>query len=79
MPVVILHMLNEDPVMGEVEELPLKTDTLIYLSNPRRRDGKDLPYLEIDVTTVAWPLSRLSFFEVLPGTEEEEIISFVRE
>ncbi len=79
MPILILHMLNEDPVVGDVDELPQKTDTLIYLKNPRRRDGKDLPYLEMDVTSAAWPIARLSFIEVLPGSEEEEIISFVRE
>lgn len=79
MPIVVLHVSNEDPVVGDVEELPQKTDTLIYVKNPRRRDGKDLPYLEMNVTSVAWPIARLSFIEVLPGTEEEEIISFVRE
>jgi hypothetical protein len=72
-------MLNEDPVVGEVDDLPVKTDTLVYLKNPRRRDGKDLPYVEQNVTTTAWPIARLSFFEVLPGMEDEEIISFVRE
>jgi len=79
MPTLVLHMLNEDPVVGEVDDLPVKTDTLVYLKNPRRRDGKDLPYVEQNVTTTAWPIARLSFFEVLPGMEDEEIISFVRE
>jgi len=53
-------MQNEDPIVGEVDELPAKTDAIIYLSNPRRRDGKDLPYLEESVTKVAWPIARLS-------------------
>lgn len=79
MPTLVLHMTNEDPVVGEVDELPVKTDTVIYLKNPRRRDGKELPYLEENVITVVWPISRLSFIEVLPGGDEEEIISFVRE
>jgi hypothetical protein len=78
-PIIILHMLNEDPVMGDIDELPEKTDTLIYIKNPRRRDGKDLPYLEVNISTAAWPVNRLSFIEILPGTEEEEIISFVRD
>jgi hypothetical protein len=65
-------MINEDPVVGEVDELPVKTDTLIFLSNPRRRDGRVLPYLEEKVTTVAWPISRLSFFEIMPDVVEEE-------
>lgn len=79
MPTLVLHMLNEDPIVGEVDEIPVKTDTLIFLKNPRRRDGKDLPYLEESVSSVAWPVSRLTFFEIMPGGEEEEIIGFVRE
>lgn len=79
MPPVLLHMLNEDPVLGDIEELPEKSDTMIYVYNPRRRDGKDLPYLEANVNKVIWPMSRISFIEILPGAEEEKIISFVRE
>jgi len=72
MTTLVLHMINEDPVVGEVDELPVKTDTLIFLSNPRRRDGRVLPYLEEKVTTAAWPISRLSFFEIMPDVVEEE-------
>ena len=79
MPTIVLHMLNEDPVLGEVEELPQKSDTVIYVNNPRRRDGKDLPYLDVSVNTVLWPMTRVSFIEVIPGAEEEKIVSFVRE
>lgn len=62
---LVLHMINEDPVVGEVDELPVKTDTLIFLKNPRRRDGKNLPYLEVNVREAVWPVSRLSFFEII--------------
>lgn len=79
MPVVIVHMLNEDPVMGEMDDLPQKTDTLIYVRNPVRRDGKDISYLEATVNTVIWPVSRVSFIEIMPGSDEEKIVSFVRE
>ena len=79
MPTIVLHMLNEDPVLGEVEDLPQKSDTVIYVNNPRRRDGKDLPYLDASVNTVLWPMARVSFIEVIPGAEEEKIVSFVRE
>lgn len=72
MPKLILHMTNEDPVVGEVDELPVKTDTMIILTNPRRRDGRALPYLEENVKTAAWPISRLSFFEIMPDYVEEE-------
>jgi hypothetical protein len=79
MPTLLIHIMNEDPVMGEVEEMPSLTDNLLYLKNPRRRDGKDLPYLEQNVTHVIWPMSRINYIEIIPGAEEEEIISFVRE
>lgn len=71
-------MLNEDAVLCDVDDLPQKTDTLMTVRNPRRRDGKDLPYLEANVTSVIWPTNRISFIEILPGSDEE-IISFVRE
>jgi hypothetical protein len=71
-------MLNEDPVLGEIDDLPTMSDTLMLVRSPRRKDGKDLPYLEANVTSAIYPTSRISFIEILPGSEEE-IISFVRE
>ena len=79
MPRVLVHVKNEDPVLGEVDEYPSASDTLIIVQNPRRRDGKDVSYLDIAVTTVIYPYERINFVEVLPGAEEEEIVSFVRE
>ncbi len=79
MPTIIIHMLNEDPVMGEIDELPTPSDSLLIVKNPRRKDGKDLTYLDQSVTTVLWPVSRVNFVEIIPTGSEEEIISFVRE
>jgi hypothetical protein len=79
MPTVIVHLASEDSVVGEVDELPQKSDTLILIKNPRRKDGKDLNYLDQNITKVYWPLHRITLIELVPGAEEEEIISFVRE
>lgn len=76
---VILHIHNSDPVKGEIEEMPGLQDTLIKVSNPRHRDGKDLHYLQGDVVTVLWPVQQISFIEILPSEAEEQIVSFVRE
>jgi hypothetical protein len=76
---VIIHISNEDPVVGEVEELPTPADTLITVTNPRRRDGKDVHYLSSDIIKVIWPIVQISFIEVLPSEGEERIIGFVRE
>jgi hypothetical protein len=79
MPSVIIHFLNEDPIVGEIDALPTVVDTLVAVKNPRKKDGKDLPYLEPNVTQEIWPLARISFIEVMTSGAEEEIITFVRE
>ncbi len=76
---VILHIAGELPIIGEVDELPKPTDTLLIISNPRMRDGKDIHYLEPNVVKVIWPIERLNLVEVLASEEEEKIIGFVRE
>ena len=76
---VLIHINNEDSVVGEIEEMPSPTDLTITVQNPRKRDGKDLHYLQSDVTTVVWPWNRISFLEVLPSGTEDKVIGFVRE
>jgi hypothetical protein len=76
---VILHISGETAITGEIEELPKPTDTIVVVSNPRTRDGKDLHYIEANVSKVIWPLAKLTLIEVLQGEEQEKIIGFVRE
>ncbi|GAB4398640.1 MAG: hypothetical protein OHK0052_21780 [Anaerolineales bacterium] len=80
MPVtVIVHIANEDPIVGELDEMPTAVDQIIVVKNPRKRDGKDIHYLVEGVTTVIWPISRVSFIELMPSEQEEQLIGFVRE
>ncbi len=79
MPTVLVHIQSDDPVLGEVDELPQPSDALIVIKNPRRKDGKDVYYLDANVTTVIYPVIRINFIEIMPTGEEEEIIGFVRE
>ncbi len=76
---ILVHIANEEPILGEVDQLPGTTDTIIILKNPRKRDGKDLHYLEPEITTILLPIARASFIEVMTTREEDEIITFVRE
>ncbi len=76
---VILHVAGETSIAGEIEDIPKPTDTIIIVSNPRQKDGKDLHYIDANVTRVIWPLSKISFIEIMESSEEEKIISFVRE
>jgi len=76
---VILHISGEPSVLGEVDELPKVTDTIIIVSNPRLRDGKDIHYLEQSVTKVIWPMTQVALIEVLESGDDEDLIGFVRE
>lgn len=76
---IILHVSGESAIVGEIEELPKNTDTIITVSNPRLRDGKDIHYIEPNVVKVIWPLTRVTLIEVLESEEEENLIGFVRE
>jgi hypothetical protein len=76
---IIIHIAGEPSIVGEVDELPKPADTLIIVSNPRLRDGKDVHYLEHNVVKVIWPIDKLGLIEVLQSEEEENLIGFVRE
>ncbi|HEY71299.1 MAG TPA: hypothetical protein G4O08_12030 [Anaerolineae bacterium] len=76
---VLLHMTGEDPILGEIEEYPQLNATMLVVNNPRRRDGKDLHYIQEEVVTVIWPLRMISFIEILPSVSEEKLIGPVRE
>ena len=76
---VILHITGEASILGEIEELPKPTDTIITVTNPRLRDGKDIHYLEHKVVKVIWPIDKIGLIEILESEEEENLIGFVRE
>ena len=76
---VILHITGEASILGEIDELPKPSDNIITLTNPRLRDGKDVHYLEQNVTKVIWPFAKIALIEVLESQEEESLIGFVRE
>ncbi len=76
---LILHISNEDPILCDVEQLPGPEDQFVMVNNPRRRDGKEIHNLDDEVTTMIVPWHRINFVQVLPSTESEEVISFIRE
>ena len=76
---LILHISGEPSILGEVDELPKPTDTLLIVSNPRLRDGKDIHYLEHNVVKVIWPVDKIALIEILESEDEENLIGFVRE
>ncbi len=76
---IILHIAGKSAIIGEIDELPKNSDTIITVSNPRLRDGKDIHYIEANVVKVIWPLVKITLIEILESEEEENLIGFVRE
>lgn len=76
---VLVHVLNEEAVVGEVERLPDPTDQVLILRNVRYRDGRDVSYVLPETDTVIYPWERIHCVEILPGEFEEEVVSFIRE
>jgi hypothetical protein len=77
---ILLHLLNEDPILAEVEELPATSDNCVYLLNPRRRDGKPVHYLDREAVQFIFPWTRITFIEVMPSEEhDEQVVEFFRD
>jgi len=77
---VIVHLMNEDPVLAEMEEMPQAGDTSITVFDPRREDGNPIHYLREDAAAVVFPMHRISSLELV-GEERvtEEEITFYRD
>jgi hypothetical protein len=76
---VIIHLMGEEPVMGEVERTPQPTDVFMMVENVRKRDGKDLSYIASGVQTVLFPFMRITFVEFVPETKDHDsVIDFFR-
>ncbi len=77
---VILHILGEEPLVGEIEHDPDPKDQFLRVTNCRRRDGKDVAYLEGNVESVIFPWHRITFVEMMPSEEDRaDVIGFFRE
>ena len=69
---VVIHLINEDPLLAETERLPEPGDVTMTISHPRRRDGRIPHYLTQGVTEIIMPMHRVTFIEIIPEEIEEE-------
>jgi hypothetical protein len=76
---VLVHILNEEAVVGEIERVPDPTDQVLVVRNVRYRDGRDVSYVLPETDTVIYPWQRIHCVEILPSGTEEEVVSFIRE
>ena len=75
----IIQLLEEDPVVGEVEGPVDPVAHFVTVYNPRRRDGRTVPFLDANIETVLIAWHRITAIQLLPQVEVEKAIGFVRE
>ncbi len=76
---VLVHIRNEESVLGEIERMPEPADQILAVSNPRYRDGRNVTYLQPDIDMVIYSWAHLHCLEILDSDTKEEVVSFIRE
>lgn len=77
---VILHIAGEDPIVAEMDQDPQPTDLFVRVTNPRKRDGKDIPSITPGAQAIIYPWHRITFLELMVSEEERgQVIDFFRE
>jgi hypothetical protein len=76
---VLIHIANDEPILADVEETPDPNALAVICTNIRRRDGKDINYVDRDAVQFFIPWHRIGLLEVIGAEEEAKVIGFVRE
>ena len=75
----IIQLIEEDPIIGELDRLPDPAAQFVTVLNPRQRDGRAIAFLDSNVDRVLFAWHRISHIQILPDVDLEKVISFVRE
>lgn len=76
----LVHIMNDDPILCELDRIPEPTDLFVSIRNPRKRDGKALELLADGATSFLYPWSRITFIELFEEEQQREsIVGFFRE
>ena len=76
---LLLHIVGEEAVMCDSDQLPNPSDSILTVTNLRRRDGKDVTFTDASAKSFIFPWTRINFIEVLEAEEEEEIVGMFRD
>jgi len=76
---VLLHIRNEDSVLGELEEMPEPNSQFLAVRSPRLCDGREVTYILPETNTVLYPWSIIHCVEIMPTEEDEQIVTFIRD
>ena len=77
---VLIHIVDGEPILAEMDDLPDPHSSYIICTNPRRRDGKSLHHIAREAVSFIFPWNRITFIEIMPSEEEvEEIVEWFRD
>ncbi len=71
---VIIHLLNEDPIVADMEMLPNENSAFVSFTNPRKRDDKSVGWVTPGARSFIFPWARINFIEVMTSKEEESSV-----
>jgi hypothetical protein len=66
---VIIHPLNDQPLMVDVETMPSPTDVALVCQNVRTIDGKRPKFVDRRDSTFIFPYASIRFVEVYSGVD----------
>lgn len=77
--VAVIYLVDDDPILCELDSTPAPTAQYVIVHQPRRRDGRNTPLLEgaNDTVLIAW--HRIRYIQILPQGGVDTVIGFVRE
>jgi hypothetical protein len=76
---VIVHVIDEEPFVADVEELPAPSATCVYFKNPSTRDQKQVRWTMGAVQSVMFSMSRINFIEVPIINPGVDVQGFVKD
>ena len=62
----VLHLHNEQPLLGDLFEMPSASDVSLRLTNLRSLDGKRPIFVDDQKSVFLFPYHRVSFVEIPP-------------
>jgi hypothetical protein len=68
----ILHLLNDQPIMVDLLEMPTPADITVICTNMRTVDGKKPVFIDFATSTFVFPMTAVRFIEIPPTGDAAE-------
>jgi hypothetical protein len=69
---VIVHVVNEEAFVAEMEDMPPAGASFIVISNPRSRENKSLQWALSGAIRFIFPMVRIAFIELMMSEQDRE-------